>query len=284
MNIRCDAPTIKSRIDEDGKAHHAVLNNPYWFSDKPELLDQTFSANNTKTRSRVIIDILRRAANCKTAFANQYSALADKLSDCGGNIRCGSAACLNCLRAFQQAKTAGHSALIAQVAQMQPKKPVYLVTIIPREHTYRRNAFHEFDTEAFKALLRAPLNSFFIPFVGSIDFSVEFRKKAKYIQPHFHLIMHVSDCDELRERLKWHFPPLGKYEHPVDLKEMGNLKVVSYIHKAMKINHLLRNGRRYLPELLLTLDSIKPLDLMVMHDVVLSAQQGLCNFEPIQHN
>lgn len=156
---------------------------------------------------------------------------------------------------------------------------MYLVTIIPREHAYRRNTFHEFDAEAFKRLLRAPLNSFLIPFVGGIDFSVEFRKSVKYIQPHFHLIMHVGDGDNLREHLKWHFPPRGKYEYPVDSKEMRNLDVVPYIHKAVKINHLLRNGRRYLPELLLTLDRIKPLDLVVMHGVVLSAQQGGFKFK-----
>lgn len=121
MNIRCDAPTIKSGVDEHEQTHQEVLNNPYWFSDKPQLLDQTFSANNTKTRSRLMIDILRRAANCKTAFADQYSVLADKLSDCG-NIRCGSAACLKCLRAFQQAKTIAHRTLISEVAQMQRKK------------------------------------------------------------------------------------------------------------------------------------------------------------------
>lgn len=251
MDIRIDALTTEARIDEYENAHHAVLNNPYWFSDKPKLLDQAFSANNTKTRSRVMIDILRRAANCKTAFANQCSALADKLSDCG-NIRCGSLACLNCLRAFQQAKTVAHRALIAGVAKMYAQKLVYHVTIIPREHGYPRNTFHEFDAQAFKRLLGAPLSSFQIPFVGSSDFSVQLCETVKYIQPHFHLIMHTGDRDELRERLKWHFPPLGKYEYPVDVKETVDLEVVPYIHKAIKVNHLLRNGRRDLPELLLS--------------------------------
>src|ERR1035441_10551195 len=55
-------------------------------------------------------------------------------------------------------------------------------------------------------------------------------------------------CDELRDRLKWHFPPLGKHECPVDLKQIDDLAVVPYIHKVMKVNYLLRNGRQYLPE------------------------------------
>ncbi len=78
MNIRNDAPTIKSHVDQYEQVHKAVLTNPYWFSDKAKLLDQTFSANNTKTRSRVIIDILRKAANSRSPFADQNSALADK--------------------------------------------------------------------------------------------------------------------------------------------------------------------------------------------------------------
>lgn len=278
MNIRYETPTIEPLNREYEKAHHAILNNPYWFSNKSKLLKQTFSVENTKTRSRIVIDILGRAANSTSPFADQYPALIDKLSGCG-IIRCGSSACLNCLRAFQQAKTVAHRALISEVAQMYPQKLVYLVTIIPREHHYRRNTFHEFDDNAFKRLLGAPLNSFPIPFVGSIDFSVEVCGDAKYIQPHFHLIMHASDCDELRERLKWHFPPLGKYEYPVDLKQMKDLDVVPYVHKEIKINHLLRNSRRHLPELLLTLDRIKPLDLMITHHLVLSAQEDGFTFE-----
>jgi hypothetical protein len=48
MNIRDHAPRFKSRTQEYDKAHQAVLSNPYWFSDKPKLLSQTFSAENTK--------------------------------------------------------------------------------------------------------------------------------------------------------------------------------------------------------------------------------------------
>ena len=65
MNIHNDVPTIKCHINEHEKAHHEVLNNPYWFSDKPQLLSETFSAEKTKTRSRKVLDILRRAENPK---------------------------------------------------------------------------------------------------------------------------------------------------------------------------------------------------------------------------
>jgi hypothetical protein len=254
-------------------AHNEVLNNPYWFGDRPGLLTATFDAANTKARSKIVRDVLRRAGEVRSNVAHEYSILADKLSTCG-KIPCGSSACLNCLRAFQQAKSIAHRSVISEVLKLYPNKLVYLVTIIPRERNYRRNTLHDFDAEKFKRLVATGFAGYRIPFVGSIDFDLQMVLQGKYFQPHFHAIMHTSDYEEWRSHLKWYFPPLGKSEYPVDLTEMLDLKAVPYVHKIIKIMALLRNGQRYLPELLLTLDRIEPLDLMTNQGLVLSAQNG----------
>ena len=72
---------------------------------------------------------------------------------------------------------------------------------------------------------------------------------------------------------------MNKHDYPVDVTEAVNLDFLPYIHKIIKINELLRTGRTHLPELLLTLDQINPLDLMVIHGLVLSAQDDGFNFE-----
>ena len=69
------------------------------------------------------------------------------------------------------------------------------------------------------------------------------------------------------------------YDYPVDVKEAVDLNFLPYIHKVIKINDLLRTGRTHLPELLLALDQINPLDLLVYQGLVLSAQDGGFNFE-----
>ena len=93
--------------------------------------------------------------------------------------------------------------------------------------------------------------------MGSIDFSLEQSPIGKYWQPHWHLALHTHDPELLRENLMALFPP---------------------VHKIIKIE-LLRTGRTHLPELLLALDRINPLDPMVFHGLVLSVQDNGFNFE-----
>jgi hypothetical protein len=83
----------------------------------------------------------------------------------------------------------------------------------------------------------------------------------------------------LKQRLLELFPGFMKYDCPVHLAETSNLGFCPYINKALKINDLLRTGRAHLAELLLTLDRIKPLDLMVTNGLVLSAQRGGFTFQ-----
>ena len=278
MNSLSDDSTIPCSTQGYERAYQEVLNNPYWFSDKPKLLGQTFNTEHTKARSKIITDILRRAGSARNNVTPEYSLLAGKLAVCGKD-RCGSGACLNCLRAVQQAKSIAHRSVISEVLKMYPSKPVYLVTIIPREQNYRRNTLREFNAETFKSLIARPFARYPIPFAGSIDFDLKTVGQSKYIQPHIHAIMHTNDYEAWRAYLKWYFPPLGKNEYPVDLTEMVDLKAVPYVHKAIKIGVLLRNGRRHLPELLLTLDRIKPLDLMISQGLVLIAQDGGFKFD-----
>jgi len=114
--------------------------------------------------------------------------------------------------------------------------------------------------------------------VGSIDFSLEQSPIGKYWQPHWHLALHTHDPELLRENLMALFPPVLAYDYPVDVAEASDLDFVPYIHKIIKIE-LLRTGRTHLPELLLALDRINPLDPMVFHGLVLSVQDNGFNFE-----
>ena len=272
----------QSQIFSYEQAYAAVLNNPYWYSDRPRLLSETFSAENTRGRADIVVDILRRAAKRKPERqqSEQYLSLADKLTDCRSN-RCGSSACLECLRAFQQAKTVAHRRLIFQLAITHPKWLWCIITIIPLELNYPRGTLQEFDAAEFNLHLKDTLTwgCLIRPFVGSIDFSLEQSSVGKYWQPHWHLSLHTSDPKLLREFLKDLFPPMEKHDYPVDVTEAADLDFLPYVHKVIKINDLLRRGRTHLPELLLMLDRINPLDLLVMHGLVLSAQDGGFDFE-----
>ena len=264
------------------RAYAAVLNNQYWYSDRPQLLSETFNAENTRKRAEIVIDILRRAARRKTErhLSEQYLRQADKLSACRLD-RCGSAACLECLRAFQQAKTAAHRRLIRNLSEFFPTVLWCLVTIIPREINYQVGRLNEFDAAEFNRHLKETLGSVGInrPFVGSIDFSLELSPIGKYWQPHWHFTLHTQDPELLREELKWLFPSIDKYDYSVDLTEVGDLGFVPYIHKVIRIKDLLRTSRTYLPELLLMLDRINPLDLMVFQGMKLTAQDSGFSFQ-----
>jgi hypothetical protein len=264
------------------QAYEAVLNSPYWYSDGPQLLDEKFNADNTGRRADVLIDILRRAANRKAErqLSKQYLSLADKLAACRFD-RCGSSACLKCLRAFQQAKAVAHCKVIHKLAAMHPNRLWHIVTIIPLELNYPSSTLHEFDAGAFNRHLIDTLTrgGLIRPFLGSIDFSLERFHARKCWQPHWHLPLQTNDPELLRAYLKEIFPPINKHDYPVDITEAKTLDFVPYVHKGVKINHLLRTGRTHLPELLLALDLINPLDLIVMHGLVLSAQGYGFNFE-----
>jgi hypothetical protein len=74
----------QSQISAHQQAYDAVLNNPYWYSDQPNLLKETFNAENTSRRAEITVGILRRAAKRKSErhLSEQYLRLVDKLSNC----------------------------------------------------------------------------------------------------------------------------------------------------------------------------------------------------------
>jgi len=268
-------PKTENRAQVYKHAYVAVLNNPYWYGDRPQLLEETFNAENTQKRADVVIDILHRAARRRSErrLSQQYLSLAGKLTNCRRH-RCGSSACLECLRAFQQAKTMAHRRLITKLATTHPRALWCVITIVPLELNYPRGTLHEFNAAEFNHHLKDTLaqGGIFRPFFGSIDFSLETSRIGKYWQPHWHFPLHTSDPQFLRELLRELFPPMVKYDYSVDVTEAYNLNFLPYLHKVIKIKLLLRTGRTHLPELLLALDRINPLDLMVMQGLVLSAQ------------
>ena len=174
-----------------------------------------------------------------------------------------------------------HRRLIFQLAITHPKWLWCIITIIPLELNYPRGTLHEFDAGEFNIHLKETLtwDGIIRPFLGSIDFSLEQSSVGKYWQPHWHFPLHTSDPEMLRETLKDLFLPMEKYDYPVDVTEAFDLNFLSYIHKGIKINDLLRRGRTHLPELLLMLDRINPLELLVFQGLVLSAQDGGFDFE-----
>lgn len=280
--IEFRTPKIVPGTEVFQQAHAAVLNNSFWYSNRPQVLSETFNAENTRKRADIVIDILRRAAKRRTQrhLSPQYLSLADKLAACRLD-RCGSSACLECLRAFQQAKTAAHRRIISQLAEKYPRTLWCVVTIVPLELNYPHGTLHEFNAGEFNHHLIETLtwDGLIRPFLGSIDFSLETSAIGKYWQPHWHFSLHTSDPKLLRECLKDLFSPMAAYDYPVDVKEAVDLNFLPYIHKVIKISDLLRTGRAHLPELLLALDQINPLDLLVYQGVMLSAQDGGFDFE-----
>ena len=77
------------------------------------------------------------------------------------------------------------------------------------------------------------------------------------------------------------FRKTKKYERPVEVTIPDDLGFLPYMNKAIKLPELLRTNRKLLPELLLVLDGIEPLDLMVFMGSRLSAQSGQLAFKPI---
>jgi hypothetical protein len=263
-------------------AHEAVVNNAYWYGDRPQMLGKRFSAANTRLRADIFIDILERAARRRNEshLSLDYSRLAGQLSFCSVQ-RCGFAACPVCLRAFQQAKAAAHEAIIPILGKLYPGTSLYHVTIIPRDWFYPRGTLHKFDPAEFNRHLIDSLNFAGLNqrLVGSIDLSLEYSPSfGKYWQPHWHLCMRLDDPIWAKASLLKEFPRFLKYDYPVVIDEAQDLKFLPYVHKVIKINDLLRTGRTHLPELLLALDCIKPLDLIVINGLVLSAQDGEFTF------
>jgi hypothetical protein len=277
-------PKVKAQI----QAHEAVTNNESWYSDKPPNLGQGFSAAETAERRTTVMQILLRAA--KRADKNEDADLAeafyqvyDRLEACRPFGRCGSLACPRCARAFQKAKVVAQECAISNASKERADKQLVFVTLIPPHMMYATGELNKIDVRKanrwLKDALRSAVGKRMI--FGSVDLGWETRRHKGYIQVHWHLVMWTSNPDRLEDKLKAIFPRTQKHERPVDVRAAVDLSFLGYMNKAIKLPELLRTNRKMLPELLLVLNQVGPLDLMVFTKNRLTAQCGQLAFKPI---
>jgi hypothetical protein len=235
-----------------------------------------------------VMEILLRAA--KRADKNEDADLAeafyqvyDKLEVCRHFDRCGSLACPRCARAFQKAKIVAQESAISNASKERADKQLVFVTLIPPRLMYAPGEFDKIDvTKAnrwLKDALRSAVGKRML--FGSADLGWETRRDEGYIQVHWHLAMWTSNHPRLAEKLKAMFPRTKKYERPVDVRAAVDLQFLGYMNKAIRLPELLRTNRKMLPELLLVLDQVGPLDLMIFTQNRLTAQCGQLAFKPI---
>jgi hypothetical protein len=282
--LRQPKPKFKTHV----QAHQAVTNNESLYTNRPPKLGQGLTVAETAERRTTVMKILLRAAkradrNKDPEQAEALYQVYDKLEACGLLDRCGSLACPRCARAFQKAKVVAEEEAIVQATKQRADKKLVFVTLIPPHLMYAPGEFHKINVKKanrwLKDALRSAVGKRMI--FGSVDLSWETRREEGYIQVHWHLAMWTKNLDKLEEKLKAIFPRTKKYERPVDVREASDFGFLGYMNKAIKLPELLRTNRKMLPELLLVLDQVGPLDLMVFTKNRLTAQCGQLAFKPI---
>jgi hypothetical protein len=271
------------------QAHEAVTNNESWYTNKPPDLGQGFSAAETAERRTTVMEILLRAAkraekNENADLASAFYQVYDRLEACRPFGRCGSLACPRCARAFQKAKVVAQEEAVVHATKQRADKKLVFVTLIPPRLMYTPGEFSKIGVRKanrwLKDVLKSAVGKRMI--VGSVDLGWESRRGDEgYIQVHWHLVMWTSNPAKLAEKLKAIFPRTQKHERPVDVRAAVGLQFLGYMNKAIKLPELLRTNRKMLPELLLVLDQVGPLDLMIFTKNRLTAQCGQLAFKPI---
>ena len=277
---RRNCPTFRTHRD----CHEAILANEHWFGDgKPEL-GERFTAAKTRERKTEIISILYRAVKrecCDGALnvAKRLEILTEQLFNCRKGHRCGSSACPECLRAFQKAKAAAQEAAIRRLQTDRIGKLLVMVTVVPLDIRYEPKELTNLNIRKLNRLLKDRLTRAGLSWVilGSLDLSWE----DEFFQPHWHLGLWTSETTKLGRRLKSVFQGKERGDRPVVVSKTRDLKFIPYKHKLIKLPNLLRNNRRHLPYLLLTLDQIEPLELLVLFRVRMSAQDGGLEFKEL---
>ncbi len=256
----------------------SVFDNEHWYGDGPPLLPDTFNARATNFRRCETVLLLRRDA--RQAFrrgddplGRQFKSLADKLTNCKPNQRCGSLGCLKCLRALQKAKTAASQACLSKLAQHQKsKKTLVMVTCIPTWMRYRPtdlSAVVLADCNTW-LLRRLKEEGFSRPMLGSVDVSWE----KGFYQVHWHFATWTSNRVRLKERLKAIFPSEEQYGRPVLVKKARDLGFLTYTHKCIKVVDLLRRNRRGISHLLTMFDRTNPMDVMMLTRMHMGFRDG----------
>jgi hypothetical protein len=280
-------PHTKPKCRNHVRAHEEIIRNEIRYGDQAPRLGRGFTAAKTQERATIVNQILLRAAKKadKTgnlALAQAYYQLSDKSEGCQATSRCGSLACALCARAYQKAKTVAQQTAITEGTKTRPGRHLVFVTVVPKAMMYSPGEFHRIEVKKANRWLKdalKPVGSRMI--LGSADLGWETRRSGKYIQIHWHLAMWTSNPGNLEKKLKLRFRKTKKYERPVEVKIPDDLGFLPYMNKAIKLPHLLRTNRTHLPELLLVLDSIEPMDLMVQTKLRLSAQSGRLAFRRI---
>jgi hypothetical protein len=278
----------KPKVQTHIQAHEAVTNSEFWYGNKQPNLGQGFSAAETAERRTIVMEILLRAArrahkNEDADLAGAFYQVYDKLEVCRPRNRCGSLACPRCARAFQKAKVLAQEEAISQATKQRAHKQLVFVTLIPPHLMYAPGEFNKIDVKKANRWLKDALRSAIgkRAILGSVDLGWETRRDEGYIQLHWHLAMWTSNPARLAKKLKAKFGKTKKHERPVDVRVAEDFGFLGYMNKAIKLPELLRTNRKMLPELLLAMDQVGPLDLMVFMGSRLSAQSGQLAFKPI---
>jgi hypothetical protein len=278
-------PTFRVHVH----AHEEVINNEAWYGDGKPSPGKAFTAKRTAERQNKLIKILQRAANKaeKTGnpkLAQRYQNLIDKLDRCESNQRCGSLACLQCARAFQKATVRAENKLIKRLAK-DPTRDLVFVTIIPTGMMFQPGTFAQLDMPKANRWLKDALKKAGIKnrtVFGSADLGWDSRRGSKYLQLHWHLGMWTTNPDKLQKKLKKIFKRAKKHERPVDVTVTWDLNFLPYLNKKIKVPDLLRRARRQLAELSLVLDRTDPLELIVLSELRLGAQDGRLRLNSIK--
>jgi hypothetical protein len=272
-------PFIRPKFRAHAKAHKTVIAQERWFQKGPPFLGKPFTVKKTVNRHATLMNILSRAAKRAARAGNQqiadaYHRLQAKLTPCRPRQRCGSSACPKCARAFQRAKVEAEQTAIADLAKTRATKHLVFVTIIPRHMTYLPGQFPQIDVPKANRLLKDVLarHGFHRVILGSVDLGWEKRRGTRYLQLHWHLAMWTSNAGGLEDKLAAIFLRAQKYERPIDVTVANDVNFGGYMNKLIKLPHLLRCGRRVLPDLSLLLDRIDPLDFLFLRKLRLSAQ------------
>ena len=260
-------PTFKTHK----KAHRTIVKNASLYGETT-LLKEQFDVAQTAKRQAKVIEILSRARRSATRqkdtpLAAALNALVSKLRKCETNKRCASLACPECARAAQIAKTRAHRRLIKK-EKAGKREDLVFITIIPDGMMFTTTEFPDIDVSNANRWLKdqlrkAKINS---PVVGSLDLGWEDRrrKNKSYLQVHWHLTVWCDDIRQLRKDLKKLFPSARKHEKAVKVTHVKKLRCIVYTHKTIKLAKLLRESRKVMPDLLLLLDRIEPLQPLLL--------------------
>jgi hypothetical protein len=78
----------------------------------------------------------------------------------------------------------------------------------------------------------------------------------------------------LKKKLKSKFERAVKYGRPIDVLPARDLGFLAYQNKIIELPELLRHARTQLPELLLFLEEIEPLEFLVLMKLRIVARNG----------